>query len=143
MSDSFRLDDKVTLLPVVHRSGANARAIEEWLLQHPVDCLAVPLPPSFRESVLAGVEALPVVSLVVQAPAASARWDAEKGWLDSGDQTEKSLPQTTRQRRVCQSPSPIVMCRSIQARALLLQSDMRWANESPSDLLISKPMSLR
>lgn len=85
MSDSFRLDDKVTLLPVVHRSGANARAVEEWLLQHPVDCLAVPLPPSFRESVLAGVEALPVVSLVVQAPAASARWDAEKGWLDSGD----------------------------------------------------------
>ena len=90
MTDSFRLDDKVTLLPVVHRSGANARAVEQWLLQHEIDCLAVPLPPSFRESVLVGAEQLPTISMVVQAPSNTFLWeDSHEAW--SGAPTEEEL----------------------------------------------------
>jgi hypothetical protein len=74
MSDCFRLDDKITLLPVVHRSGIYARAVERWLLDRKMDCIAVPLPPSFRESVIAGVEQLPTISMVLQAPSLSAQW---------------------------------------------------------------------
>lgn len=76
MADCFRLDDKITLLPVVHRSGNHARAVERWLLERKIDCIAVPLPPSFRESVLAGVEQLPAISVVIQAPSAAAKWNA-------------------------------------------------------------------
>lgn len=84
VTDSFRLDDKVTLLPVVHRSGAHARAVEQWLLNQEIDCLAVPLPPSFRESVMVGVEQLPTVSIVVQAPLNAFLWDKkEADWSDS------------------------------------------------------------
>ncbi|XZE19577.1 hypothetical protein SH449x_004900 [Pirellulaceae bacterium SH449] len=82
MTDCFRLDDKITLLPVVHRSGNHARAVERWLLERKIDCIAVPLPPSFRESVLAGVEQLPAISVVIQAPSAAAKWNASE-WKGS------------------------------------------------------------
>ncbi len=99
MSDTFRLDEKITLLPVVHRSGANAKAVESWLLERKVDCLAVPLPASFRESVLAGVEQLPTLSIVVQAPEPEVLWgNEETEWSperedgpDSNDDVESEL----------------------------------------------------
>jgi len=66
--DCFRLDDSITLLPVVHGCGQFARAAEKWLLNHPFDCLAVPLPNSFQSPVLEAVNRLPCPSIVIQSP---------------------------------------------------------------------------
>ncbi len=108
MRDCFRLDERVTLLPVVHRCGSNARAVEQWLLKNHFDCLAVPLPPSFRESVLAGVEQLPTISMVVQAPSMSTPWNLEySDEDDDGDRGEDA--------EIPYSYVPIDPCQSVIA----------------------------
>ena len=43
----FRVDETLWLVPVVHGSGSYARALVHWLLEHPADALAVPLPEAF------------------------------------------------------------------------------------------------
>ncbi len=65
-SDVFRLSTKITLLPVIHESGDYAVAVRRVMLAGKFDCLAVPLPESFREAVEAGIEQLPALSVVVQ-----------------------------------------------------------------------------
>ncbi len=64
--DALQVDETLTLLPVVHGSASYAVAVRRFLLDHPFDCIAIPLPPSFRTAVLAGVEQLPTPSAVVQ-----------------------------------------------------------------------------
>ena len=66
--DCFRLDESITLLPVVHGCGQFARAVEKWLLDHKFDCLAVPLPASFQSPVMRAVNRLPSPSIVIQRP---------------------------------------------------------------------------
>jgi len=66
MMDSLQVDDTLTLLPVVHGSASYAVAVRRFLLEHTFDCIAIPLPASFRIAVLAGVEQLPTPSAVVQ-----------------------------------------------------------------------------
>ncbi len=66
MMDSLQFDDSLTLLPVVHGSASYAVAVRRFLLEHSFDCIAIPLPASFRNSVLSGVEKLPTPNAVVQ-----------------------------------------------------------------------------
>src|SRR5262249_9624277 len=54
------------VLPIIHGSGDFAVRVRAELLERPGDCLAVPLPPSFRDDVEEAVRNLPVVSCVVQ-----------------------------------------------------------------------------
>ena len=116
MADCFRLDNKVTFLPVVHRSGTHARAVENWLLEHEFDCLAVPLPPSFRESVLAGIELLPTISIVAQAPD-TASW-TEPELRDWSEQNQEELDEDESEGwllDVSYSYVPIDPCQSVIA----------------------------
>ncbi len=64
--DSLKVDEHVTLLPVVHASASYAVAVRRFLLDQTFDCIAIPLPHSFRDSVIAGVEQLPTPSVSVQ-----------------------------------------------------------------------------
>ena len=64
--DALIVDKSLTLLPVVHGSASYAVAVRRFLLDHKFDCIAIPLPASFREAVLSGVQALPTVSAAVQ-----------------------------------------------------------------------------
>ncbi len=66
MMDSLQFDDSLTLLPVVHGSASYAVAVRRFLLEHSFDCIAIPLPASFRNCVLSGVEQLPTPNAVVQ-----------------------------------------------------------------------------
>ncbi|MEO2036437.1 MAG: hypothetical protein ABGZ35_30555 [Planctomycetaceae bacterium] len=66
VSDVLQLGSKITVLPVIHGSGDFAIEVRRLMLNHQFDHLAVPLPPSFRNAVEAGVEQLPSVSAVVQ-----------------------------------------------------------------------------
>jgi len=64
--DFLRIGPRVRALPIIHGSGDFAIRVREELLARTYDCLAVPLPPSFREDVEAAVERLPAISAVVQ-----------------------------------------------------------------------------
>jgi hypothetical protein len=64
--DFLRIGPRVRALPIIHGSGDFAVRVREELLSRPYDCLAVPLPPSFQESVEAAVERLPEISVVTQ-----------------------------------------------------------------------------
>lgn len=62
----LRVGPRITIAPVVHGSGDCAVAVRQLMLDHEFDCLAVPLPASFAEDVLAGVEHLPSPTIAVQ-----------------------------------------------------------------------------
>lgn len=64
----LRLDDRTTVLPIIHGSGQFAWLTRSFLLEHQFDCVAVPLPESFRHAVEEGVLDLPKPSIVIQRP---------------------------------------------------------------------------
>jgi hypothetical protein len=66
VSDVLNLGRHITVLPVVHGSGDFAVEVRRLMLSHSFDCLAVPLPPSFRIEVETAVQWLPNVSVVLQ-----------------------------------------------------------------------------
>jgi hypothetical protein len=59
------------MLPVIHGSGQFALTVRRWMLEQDFDCVAVPLPESFREPVEEAVLELPRPSIVIQTPSAS------------------------------------------------------------------------
>lgn len=62
----FELNDRITILPVIHGSGDFAVEVRRLMLSRSFDCVAVPLPPSFQTEVEAAVQWLPNVSVVLQ-----------------------------------------------------------------------------
>lgn len=65
----LRLGDSIAILPVIHGSGQFALTVRRWMLEQDFDCVAVPLPESFRESVESAILDLPRPSIVIQQPA--------------------------------------------------------------------------
>ncbi len=65
-TDFFRVGDALTLFPVVHESADYAQQVRSVILGGRYDCLAVALPPSFEEHLLAGIDRLPEISAVIQ-----------------------------------------------------------------------------
>ncbi len=55
----LRMGDSIAVLPVIHGSGQFALTVKRWLLEHDFDCVAVPLPESFRDPVEASVLEFP------------------------------------------------------------------------------------
>jgi hypothetical protein len=66
VSGVLQVDERLTLLPVIHGSADSAIQVRHWLLEHPPKCLAVPLPPSFFAPVMEGILELPNPSIVLQ-----------------------------------------------------------------------------
>src|SRR3954470_15718900 len=64
--DLFKFSPRITVVPVIHGSGDFAVEIRRIMLADKYDCLAVPLPPSFKHDVEQAIEALPVVTIVAQ-----------------------------------------------------------------------------
>lgn len=62
----LKIGPHVTALPVVHGSGDFAWEVRRLMLKHSFDCVAVPLPPSFQNSVESAILNLPVPSAVFQ-----------------------------------------------------------------------------
>ncbi len=60
------LGDRITLLPVIHGSAESALSVRRWMLEHPVDCLAVPIPRSFGPLIEQAITWLPTPSIVFQ-----------------------------------------------------------------------------
>lgn len=77
-TDAFlAIGPRIRALPIIHGSGDFAILAREELLSRPYDCLAVPLPPSWREDVEGAVEDLPTIAAVV-------RPDADDGEHEPG-----------------------------------------------------------
>ncbi len=64
--DVLRLGSKTSILPIVHGSGHFSQIVSEWLLEKNFDCVAIPLPPSFQQSVERAILNLPRPSVVIQ-----------------------------------------------------------------------------
>lgn len=62
----FNFSPRITAIPVIHGSGDFAVEIRRIMLAEKFDCLAVPLPPSFKFDVEKAIGVLPVVTLVAQ-----------------------------------------------------------------------------
>jgi hypothetical protein len=60
----FRLSPRLHVLPILHGSVDVAQEVREFLISHPVDCLAVPLPPSFETAVEEAVGLLPAINVL-------------------------------------------------------------------------------
>lgn len=76
----LHIGPKITVLPVIHGSGQFALTVRRWMLEQDFDCIAVPLPESFREPVEEAVIELPRPSIVIQTPLAS--FDPLTEWGD-------------------------------------------------------------
>jgi hypothetical protein len=62
----LRIGNRIAVLPIIHGSGQCALMVRRWMLEHPFDAVAVPLPQSFREPVEAAVLELPKPAIVIQ-----------------------------------------------------------------------------
>src|SRR5262245_11701955 len=64
--DFLKIGSRIRVLPIIHGSGDFAVRVREEMLSRSYDCLAVPLPPSFRDGVESAVRRLPEITAVVQ-----------------------------------------------------------------------------
>ncbi|WP_437185856.1 hypothetical protein SH668x_002979 [Planctomicrobium sp. SH668] len=81
MHEILRFSPRISCLPVVHGSGDFAVEVRRVMLAEKFDCLAVPLPESFRRSVEEGILHLPNVTIAVQpetAPDHNPEWTQEE-----------------------------------------------------------------
>ncbi len=62
----LRVDRSLSIFPVIHESAEYALEVRNRVLGGNYDCLAVALPRSFEEPVMAGVARLPFISAVMQ-----------------------------------------------------------------------------
>ena len=107
--DLLRIGDSIAILPVVHGSGQFALTVRRWLLEEKFDCVAVPLPPSFRDPVEEAVLELPKPAIVIQKPcrpfADPTPWNPDED-LDEDFDTDDSVVSTV-------SYVPIDPCQSV------------------------------
>src|SRR4051812_15985334 len=85
-SQVLQFNARINCLPVIHGSGDFALAVRKVMLEQAFDCLAVPLPPSFRADVERGIELLPRPTIVTQPEAGRFQTD---GSPDSDDDSAR------------------------------------------------------
>ncbi len=81
----LKIGPHVMALPIVHGSGDFAWEIRRIMMQYDFDCVAVPIPDSFRKGVENGILKLPVPSVVVQKSGATQDYDPDSN-NDSDDE---------------------------------------------------------
>lgn len=76
----LQIGPHITALPVIHGSGDFALEVRRAMLAEKFDCVAVPLPESFRKHVEEALEILPIPTLVTQEepPVYGRAWSPEQ-----------------------------------------------------------------
>jgi hypothetical protein len=87
MHQFLHLSDRITMLPVIHGSGDFAVEVRRVMLSGEWDCLAVPLPESFRGDVERAIESLPTITAVLQEEGGSP-FDPSRDWTPETDADE-------------------------------------------------------
>ena len=90
-SELLKIGPRVTVLPVVHGSGDFSVEVRRIMLAGQYDCLAIPLPESFRTTVLDQVVHLPTPSVVIQREQATyqTEWTESEGEESDNDDPER------------------------------------------------------
>ena len=92
----LKIGPRIALLPVIHGSGQFALTVRRWMLEHSFDCVAVPLPGSFRNAIEEAVLELPRPSIVIQPPSLQLGSEDEpwqdNQWDEEADQEEPESP---------------------------------------------------
>ncbi|ADB16431.1 hypothetical protein Psta_1756 [Pirellula staleyi DSM 6068] len=83
VSEVLKIGPHVICAPVVHGSGDSMLAVRRLLLEESFDCVAVPLPLSFRADVLSAIRQLPHPTMVIQRPTAT--------WKESSAEADEYL----------------------------------------------------
>ena len=85
-SEILKIGPRVTVLPVVHGSGDFSVEVRRVMLANDYDCLAVPLPDSFRAPVCQQILNLPTPTIVIQReqPQFQTEWSGDSDGLESG-----------------------------------------------------------
>ncbi|WP_146403553.1 hypothetical protein [Planctomycetes bacterium CA13] len=93
----LQIGDRISVLPVIHGSGQFSLIVRRWFLENPFDCLAVPLPESFRHPVETAVLELPRPSIVIQPttprfePLAGDHDWSEPAWGETNEDDDSDL----------------------------------------------------
>ena len=66
--DSFRFSDRITSFPIIHGNGDYSLELRRFMLKNNFDCVAVPLPRSFKGNVEKALRCLPQITVVTQRP---------------------------------------------------------------------------
>lgn len=89
VADLLKIGDRIAILPAIHGSGQFAVTARRWMMDERYDCIAVPLPESFRAPVESAVLELPRPSIVIQKPLDSfseiSEWSPEKEQEENGE----------------------------------------------------------
>lgn len=83
MHEILKFSPRITCLPVVHGSGDFAVEVRRVMFSESFDCVAVPLPESFRESVESGIDSLPQITIAIQTETDLYQ---SNGWEEQEDQ---------------------------------------------------------
>ncbi len=67
----LQISPRISVLPIIHGSGDFAIEVRRKIIAEAFDCIAVPLPESFRAGVEAGIDQLPGITVAVQEEPAS------------------------------------------------------------------------
>ena len=107
----LQLGQRIAVLPVIHGSGQFALTVRRWMLQTDFDCVAIPLPESFRESVESAVLDLPSPSIVLQRP--SPHFEAAQDWSPKPWNTEEPFEDDEPEESDSVSFVPIDPCQPV------------------------------
>jgi hypothetical protein len=88
LCEFLRISPRIGVLPIIHGSGDFAVEVRRVMLSAQIDCLAVPLPPSFQSDVERAIDFLPAVTAVVQPE--PPRFDTE--WTGQASEETESAP---------------------------------------------------
>lgn len=85
--NSFSFSDTVTVFPIIHGSGDYSLEVRRFMLKSNFDCLAVPLPHSFKSHVEKALKCLPQITLVTQRDASI----FHTGWSPETEQADEEM----------------------------------------------------
>jgi hypothetical protein len=108
----LRIGSRIAVLPVIHGSGQFALTVRSWMLEESFDCVAIPLPASFRDAVEEAVLELPRPSIVIQ-PTMPRFYSADTGSDWGGGEWSESQEEDDDEVEVPVSYVPIDPCQPV------------------------------
>jgi hypothetical protein len=87
--EPLRISPRISVLPIIHGSAQCALLVRKWLLEYHFDCVALPLPESFREPVEEAVLRLPRPAIVIQPKEDQGLYTSDSAWAETSEVVEE------------------------------------------------------
>lgn len=140
MRGVLRLSDRITLAPVIHGSGDFALAVRRLMLEQRFNCIAVPLPESFRRDTLRAIDCLPRPTIVVQKSTST----LTREWSESENE-EKSGENLSCSYVPIDPCQPVIMAlrMALGERISTAFIDLETTNFQPFNTVLPDPYALK